>query len=200
MIKAVIYDSDGMLTHGERFSDTYSKKYNLPIEIMTPFFTGPFKDCLIGKADLKEELENGWLEKWNWSESVDNLLAYWFSTGAKLDTEILRTISNVKARCLLATNQEKYRTNYLIEKFKYDTVFEKVFSSAYIGSKKPEGVFFDHIIGYLRNKDSSIEKESVLFWDDDLDNIHGAKDYGLQTIMFTDTNSYKEEMIKLGLL
>ncbi|KND50429.1 MAG: hypothetical protein AB202_02125 [Parcubacteria bacterium C7867-007] len=65
MIKAVIFDSDGMLSHGPRFSDTYAREQNIPIEEMIPFFTGPFKDCLIGKADLKDELEKGdWLQKW----------------------------------------------------------------------------------------------------------------------------------------
>lgn len=61
MTKAVIFDSDGMLSHGPRFSEHYAREHGILIEEMTPFFTGPFKKCLVGQADLKEELAKGWL-------------------------------------------------------------------------------------------------------------------------------------------
>ena len=53
MIKAIIFDSDRMLTHGPRFSGHYANEYDIAHDQMTPFFIGPFKDCLIGKAYMR---------------------------------------------------------------------------------------------------------------------------------------------------
>lgn len=204
MIKAVIFDSDGMLSHGPRFSDTYANDTGIPVADMVPFFTGPFAECLIGKADLKEELVNGgWLQKWNWEGTVDAFLKYWFSVGDELDGTVFATIQALRDReilTILATNQEKYRTAYLSTRFGYDTAFDKVFSSAHTGYKKPSPEFFGEIVRYLQERDPSITKEDILFWDDDSENIEGARAFGIRSEQFTDTKSYIEKMEELSLI
>jgi putative hydrolase of the HAD superfamily len=203
MIKAVIFDSDGMLTHGPRFSEQYSKTHGISIDEMTPFFVSPFKDCLVGKSDLKEELKKGWLEKWNWSGTIDELLIYWFSVGDRLDQNVFDSVGELRANgliCVLATNQEKYRTDYLSGTFGYDDVFDKVFSSAYTGHKKPSAEFFAEILTFLKAKDPTIRGEDVLFWDDDEENVAGAKQYGFTTRQFIDSSRYASEMRSLELL
>ena len=52
--KCILLDVDGVLVNSEMFSLQYQKRFNLPQDIMLPFFKGVFQDCLIGKADLKE--------------------------------------------------------------------------------------------------------------------------------------------------
>jgi|GEM_PF-221799 len=200
--KAVVFDSDGMLSHGLRFSDTYSSTFNVPLSAMTPFFEGPFKKCLVGAADLKEELDRGWLERWGWKGTVDELLAFWFLTGDTLDQEVFGTVIEIRKRgviVILATNQEKYRTAYLSDKFGYEDVFDRVFSSAYVGHKKPTKEFFDEIMKYLNERDASITLGDVLFWDDDPENVAGAREYGFEAEVFADTQSYRAKMKKLGL-
>jgi len=200
MIKAVIFDSDGMLTHGNRFSDTYVKDHDISMSEMDPFFNGPFKDCLIGKADLREELKKGWLEKWKWQGSVDNLLKYWFGTGNNLDKEVFETIKQITVPKVLATNQEKYRTEYLNNEFGYDQVFNKIFSSAFVGAKKPNSEFFERIYVYFKELGPSIEKNEVLFWDDDVENVEGAGNYGFTSIQYWDYESYRSKMVEFELL
>ena len=193
-MKAIIFDSDGMLTFDPGFSKTYAKEHGISLEEMTPFFTGPFKSALVGKADLKEELQKGWLEKWGWKGTVDELLGYWFAVGSRPDPEILATILDLRKRgiiCVLATNQEKHRTDHMLGAFGYADVFDKVFSSAYVGHKKPTPEFFDEVFSYLQSRDSSIGKSDVMFWDDDPENVEGAKNYGFDARQFTNLDSYK---------
>ncbi len=200
MTKAIIFDSDGMLTYDPGFSKTFSKQQNIPLDDMLPFFKGPFKECLVGKADLKEELHKGWLERWRWKGSVDELLTYWFAVSSKPDQEILASILELRERgiiCVLATNQEKYRTDYMLGAFGYAEVFDKVFSSAYVGHKKPSPEFFDEVLKYLHSRDSSITKADVMFWDDDPENVEGAQQYGFDVRQFINTQSYKNVISRL---
>ncbi len=54
MIKTILFDADGVLINGGQFSSHLEKDYGITREITAPFFTGPFIECLIGNADLKE--------------------------------------------------------------------------------------------------------------------------------------------------
>lgn len=201
MIKAVIFDSDGMLMYDPGFSRTYATNYNIPLEEITPFFVGPFKDCLVGKADLKEELQKGWLEKWKWAGTVDEFLNYWFSVGGPLEVEVFDSISKLRNKgiiCVLATNQEKYRTEGIAQRFGYHNAFDKIFSSAHIGHKKPTHEFFEKVFNYLKEKAPSIQKEEVLFWDDDLENVSGAKEFGILAEAYISVDHYAEKMKEYG--
>ncbi|HUO56342.1 MAG TPA: hypothetical protein VMU27_02830 [Candidatus Paceibacterota bacterium] len=95
------------------------------------------------------------------------------------------------------TNQEKYRTDYLSNTFEYNDAFDKLFSSAYVRAKKLQAKFFDEIFNYFQTHDSSIQKSDVLFWDDDTENIEGARSYGFESRQFQDTEQYLAEMKNL---
>ena len=197
MIKAVIFDSDGVITYDPIFSKTYSEKFRISIDLINPFFEGPFKDCLIGKADLRMELEKGWLEKWGWEGSTQEFLDYWFSVGGSPDTRILSTITKLRENgitCVLATNQEKYRAEHMVSTFSYQQIFDSVFVSASVGHKKPSAEFFEIIFKYLQNAYPSLQKDEVLFWDDDMKNVKGAHAYGFLSEQYIEINSYTEKM------
>jgi FMN phosphatase YigB (HAD superfamily) len=197
MIKVVIFDADGMLLHGPLFSEVYSKRFGVPMEEIVPFFAGPFQNCITGELDLKEELEKGWLEKWNWKEGTEKFLELWFSIGDVLDKKVFDSIRVLQEKgkiCLLATNQEKYRLQYISEKFSFNTALDGIFSACNLKLKKPTPEFFDEVMKYLKEKNSSIEKSNVVFWDDDIKNVEGAKTYGFVAEQFTDPEIYLEKI------
>jgi putative hydrolase of the HAD superfamily len=76
-LKAALFDSDGVLMIGGMFSQNLVRDFGLPIEVLTPFFKTEFKDCLVGKVDLKTCIQK-YLEPLGWKGSVDELLDYWF--------------------------------------------------------------------------------------------------------------------------
>lgn len=201
--KAVVFDSDGMLTHGPRFSTQYAAEHGISIDEMLPFFQGPFNKCLIGEADLKVELAKGWLEKWKWPGTVDELLRYWFKCGDTLDQRVYDTIKQVRDRGLiatLATNQEHYRTKYLTDTFNFTKAFHGVFSSSYTGCKKPAESFFRQIQIFISFWQPQVTSEEILFWDDDDENIEGARTFGFTSEKFIDTDSYLAKMRELDLI
>lgn len=195
MIKAIIFDSDGMTNCAEKFSVRFSRDFDIPYDRILPFFLNEFKGCLIGKSDLKEVIKP-YLEKWGWRGTVDDLLDYWFAGEVNVDTRVMDAIGKLKQRgikCYLATNQEKYRTDFMIEQMNYKTIFDGIFSSAEIGRKKPQTEFFQAVLEKIGNP----PKDEVMFWDDDQENVDGAKDFGFQSCLYANFDEFKKTISHL---
>lgn len=181
-IKAIIFDADGMVITGERPSTRLARDFGVPIEKINQFFDNEFKDCILGKSDLKEVVKP-YLSKWNWKGTIDDLLHFWFAESYRIDEQMVAEIENLKAKgikCFLATNQEKYRVNYMKNQMGLGKVFDRIFSSAEIGAKKATNEFLDTITDSL----PKVKKEEILFYDDRQENIDFAQTYGFQTMLY----------------
>lgn len=183
MIKTILFDADGVLiTNKRKFSDHLADDLNITREMTDPFYKGPFKDCLVGKADLKVEIAP-FLPRWGWKGSVDDFLKLWFEVEHKLDTELLAHIQKLRIegiKCYIATNQEKYRAQYMKEYMEFGPMFDGLFASDHIGYCKPDPKFFSHILNTLH-----IKPHETAFWDDTQQNVDAAKELGIQAKLYT---------------
>lgn len=192
--KAIFFDADGVLIRNKYlFTDQLKQDYGIEIQKMLPFFTGVFRECAIGKADLKEELGKV-IDEWGWKGSVDELLRYWLSKGTEIEEEVLKYIKAVKAqgvRCYLATDQEKYRGEYLQRTFGNGNPFEQVFFSAAIGTSKKTEPFWEAVFAKVNEP-----REQTLFVDDDEDNIKAVSSFGIDTLLFRNLNDLKKKLVE----
>lgn len=192
MIKVVVFDADGVVNHAERFSEQIMRKYGIPNEKMLPFFTGIFQKCLIGEADLKEEIVK-YLPEWGIEQSVDEYLGEWFTHEHKVDQRIVTFIKHLREkgmRCYLATNQEKYRTAYMMEEMGFSQLFDGIFSSAHLGSRKPEKTFFQKVMQQL----PGIQNNEVFFWDDTQEHVDAARRFGWHAEFYTTFDAFEKKM------
>lgn len=192
MIKAILFDVDGVLVNGERFSNNLAKDYGIAPDVTEPFFNGPFKDCILGKADLKETIEPH-LKDWGWKGTVDELLNYWFKSEHNIDEDLVEYIQDLRKRgikCYLATNQEKYRTQYMLDKMGFAHSFDKVYASSQLGHRKPNQEFYDKIMEDL----PGINKEEILFWDNAVDNVEAARQFGIKGEVYSTFEDFKQKM------
>ena len=191
-IKAIIFDTDGMVVNGEMFSVQFSRKYSISYDLIEKFFINEFQDCLVGKADVKEVLQK-YLPVWKWEDSVDSLLNYWFTSEHHIDQQLVDYTKDLRKRgrkCYLATNQEKYRVKYALEQMKFGQIFDQIFFSALMGYKKPQKEFFEKMMKEL----ASLQKHEVLYWDDVKKDVKAARDFGFYGEVYTKFEDFKEKV------
>ena len=191
MISALILDADGVLVHGKTFSERLSRDYEVDHGKEREFFTTKFQECLVGKADLKESIAP-YLSAFGWQGTVDELLDYWFAEEYILNKDLISYVGKLRESGIpvaLATNQEKYRTEYMLEHMGFKDVFDRIYSSAHLGLKRPAVEFFAHLV-----EDLKLHKDEVLFWDDDQRNIDGALEYGIHAEFYTDFDDFLKVM------
>lgn len=194
MIKAILFDLDGVIIKDPIFSTVYAAEFGLTPENMIPFFTKEFQKCLIDEADLKEVLKP-YLSAWKWEKSIDDLLAYWFTNHQDIDQATLALVEKLRSegiKCYLATNQEKYRTNYIWNKLGLNKFFDGLFVSCQLRVKKPQGQFFTKITDKLQ----IASPEEIILIDDTMSVVKEAQNFGLNTIYYTTLHDLKNKLSK----
>lgn len=187
-ISTLIFDVDGVLVPGHKFADALLCDYNLDRQQTAAFFAHDFHKCLIGETDLKTAIAPH-LSNWQWPGTVDEFLEYWFQTEHTLNESLVEFIQAQRKRgvaCYAATNQEKYRTQYLLDHMGLNYIFNDVFASTNLGHIKPDLDFFKAI-----DKKIPLEKTQTLFWDDLPQNTAAAHNFGWHAEVFTDNQSFQ---------
>ena len=183
MTKAILFDVDGIVITGRKqlFSHTLAEKQGIPREAVEEFFLDDFRKCSFGKADLKQQIAP-YITKWNWKESVDDLLKFWFESESAIDSKVVEIISNLRAKgikCYVATRQEKYRLKYIWEDIGLRNYFDGVFSTCNIGYDKKEPEFFHHVF-----KELGLNPEEIMFFDDSQSNVDNAESLGVKAYYY----------------
>lgn len=190
--KVVLFDVDGVVVNPPIISKTLEDHYNLPFSKTKEFFFNEFKKCSKGESKLEIELAP-YLDKWNWNLGVDEFIKLWMETSSGLNSLILKIVKNLKnenIKCFLSTNQEKIRTNYLMNEMGLNEHFDGIFSSSMCGFLKPAPEYFEWILKEV-NKSSEFNKKDFLLIDDSSKNITAATDFGIDAVLFKDRN-YEE--------
>lgn len=193
MITHLLLDADHVLVNkSELWSSVFTREHGVPYAEVLPFFEGEFQNCLVGRADLKELLPP-WLERWQWTKSIDEFLQFWFRSEHFIDSELLEEVERLREQGMkvyVATNQEKYRTEYMLHEMGFARQFDGMLVSYQLGEKKPDLAFFDAALARIGNP----PKDSVLFWDDDADNVAGARAAGLRAERYENLEQFTQVM------
>lgn len=193
MKKIIIFDADGVVIKREMyFSQRLARDFDIPEEKIMQFFRNEYKDCAVGKADLKKVLKK-YINDWGWKGSVDDLLKYWLESEQELDEEMVGEIKSLKERgciCCLATNNEGYRTKYLVETVGLKNLFDYIFSSSEIGHLKSQDNFWEYVQEKLGLKDM----DNVAVWDNDEKNIEKVTELGAKGFLFDGVDNFREKV------
>ena len=113
-------------------------------------------------------------------------------------TESIRDVASAKENlpCYLFTNSNPTHQVAWLSIFpEMIATFDKVFVSSEMGLRKPERAAFDAIAEAI-----GIPLSAVLFFDDTLENVEGARDAGLQAVHVRSPSDVKRALVDIGAL
>ncbi len=162
-------------------------------QAMTRFSTLPMPEirARFSMDDAYQQHEKGMISG---SEYVDHLrrqlqleasdadiIEAWNAVFGDEISPVLDAIGHISARypCDGFTNTNKIHQQYWDNEHpRIRKTFRNLFVSSEIGLRKPDADAFEYISQY-----TGIELQNILFFDDTLENIDGAKRVGLQTVL-----------------
>jgi len=92
------------------------------------------------------------------------------------------------SRVVCGTNTIDSHYYYLLNQGNYD-IFDEVYASNLMGISKPDPDFYRYIL-----KKERIKPENTIFVDDTEENILSAQKIGINSILFTDSESLKQQI------
>jgi putative hydrolase of the HAD superfamily len=194
MIRAILFDVDQVLVNlgGKYFTVHLEEQYNIPQNVTAPFFEGEFMDCIVGKKDLKEILPK-YIEEWGWKGTLEELLHFWHTSEHIVNEPLMEELTRYRGngiKVYLATNQEKYRMEYILNEMGFRDIFDDAFASAHLGHRKPAKECFQSILQSL----VIFEPQDILFWDYLLENVEAAREVGLHAEQYQNFEHFKQVM------
>ncbi|HEY9155599.1 MAG TPA: HAD-IA family hydrolase [Opitutaceae bacterium] len=178
-MSAFVFDLDGVVCRNGYFTEPLERVHGIARSRWGEFFSSTMLSCIVGKADLKEELVR-LLPQLGWRGSVEALLSFWFETEAAVCVEVLGIVADLRSRgfsCSLGTNQERYRTAYLSQVMGLQHSFDQIFSSSELGVAKPSVEFFAKI-------QKRIGTTNICLVDDSAANVLAAEKFGWRTVHY----------------
>jgi len=131
--------------------------------------------------------------------SREDFFAFILSQSQLLPNGALGIIEELSASnsCMLGTlNNEARETNeYRLTEFGLRRYFKVRLSSCFIGLRKPEPAIYRRALDIL-----GAPPERILFIDDRQENVAGAADTGIKTILFAGADALREELRDLRVL
>ncbi len=189
----ILFDGDGVLIERRRFARYLELEHGLTSEITRSFYTSAYERCVVGQADLKEVLPP-FLSEWGWQHSLEEFIERWFEEDSVTDHRLVACIRALRGsgiRCCLATNQERYRSEYLASNMGFGDIFDGLYFSATIGYRKPDLRFYASVTQAI-----GLPRESILFWDDEQANVDAAREYGWRAETYVGFHEFASRLVE----
>lgn len=183
--KVLLLDVDGVLLRPSKlFSHAYAEEMGLDTERFDKFFAQYAEAVAKGETDYRQlVIERN--DVWQWDKSPDELLDKWFSHENHQEKALIKTVKQAREgglKVYLATDQDKYRAEYLIE------LFADILDGAYISStikhNKKESEFFEFVVDDLSGRYPNLEAKEIIYFDDALHNIDSARKSGITACLY----------------
>ena len=181
-----IFDMGGVLTCNFNDTPVISDYLGITEEKFFVYTGENFRKLMDGKIDSNEF----WVRfSLRYGKKVkEELFGKFFNPGIIRETK--DTIEQFKSnsRVVCGTNTIDSHYYYLLNQGVYD-IFDEVYASNLMGISKPDPDFYWHIL----NKEG-VKPENTIFVDDTEENILSAQKIGINSILFTDSDSLKQQI------
>lgn len=187
-IENILFDADGVIQYATRhWQPALQSVLGLEDEMQAKAFVDDIfeaeTEVLETTTGFIEKLE-AVLAKWNRASFLSETLKVLHAIEGYDD--VMQTVQAIRSsgiRCHIASNQQALRAKHMSEGLNYRSQFDSEFYSCFVGAAKPQASFFERVVARL-----GCEASAVLFLDDRVENVEGARQAGLNAMVFYGTD------------
>lgn len=198
MIKAITFDLDGVyFPNGKAtFIKALAEHGVSEDEAKRVFLKSNEMNNRYKLGTMSDDEYWAWAAKeWNVGLSpkdLANLLVASYSVDPQVE-EVVKSARQHGYKTLICSNNFPARVNGLQERFGFLDNFDAAVFSYEVGATKPSEAIFTELV-----KRSGVFADSIVFADDDEDNLSGAKALGINAFMYEGFDTYIEQLKELG--
>lgn len=196
MIKAVIFDLNGVFLQSEHLSDRMQERYGVSSEAFVTALKEVMKEARkpgVGDSFL---LWKPHLEKLGLKLTKEEFFNFWFS-GEKIVPELLeyaRELRKSGVKVVILSNNFRERTNYYRQRFpELFSDLDGAYFSWETGYVKPDPEAYKHLM-----KEQDLMPGQCVYFDDSDENIAVTKELGIESFKYEGLNTTKEHLEGLG--
>jgi HAD superfamily hydrolase (TIGR01509 family) len=182
MLKAVIFDLNGVFIKSPRLTDRLHEEFGVPEAEALEALKIVMNKVRLPNAEDVYSLWQPYLKKWNIPLSHDEFLTYWFSAEKELQEmfDLARSLRSRGLKVFILSNNFSERTAYYNEHFpELHEVTDKMYFSWQTGYTK------NHPEAYtLLLTEQNLKPEECIFFDDSESNVTIASSLGIHAHVF----------------
>ncbi len=190
MIKAVIFDLNGVFIESEALSARVEKEYEIPVDKFLPALKSTLEITRKPNAEPFFKILKPLLQGYNFPSLEEEFFAFYFS-GEKVVSEMLNYVKELRQngiKVFILSRNFKERTTYYRDNF--PQVFEninKAYFSWETGNIKPDPKAYQQVL-----EENGLRPENCVYFDDSEENIKAAKSLGINARLFEGIEKTKE--------
>ena len=195
MIKAVIFDLNGVFLESKLLSERFKEKYGVPEEKFVPALKTVMDIVRKPNSPSAFSLWKPYLDKWGFNLTEKKFFDFWFS-GEKLVLGLVHYVDELKDKGLkifILSNNLKERTeNYRKQFPDFFNKFDGAYFSWETGLVKPDTKAYEKILA-----ENGLRPKECIYFDDSDKNIEVARSLGIQAEKYESLEITKTAIEKL---
>lgn len=189
MIKAIIFDLNGIFLQSERLSDRFERDFNIPSFV---FFT-ELKEIMDKvrqpNADPAFSYWEPVFKKWNITLDEKAFWEYWFSAEKQSDRVIdyAKSLKQKGLKIFVLSNNFKERATFYGHYPWMHDVVDKAYFSWQTGFVKPDVRAWEIIL-----KENNLKGEECIYFDDQQKNVESSSSLNIKSFLFTNEDELEK--------
>jgi len=182
MIKAVIFDLNGIFLQSQKLSDRFEKDFGISSSVFLPKLKEIMKEVRKPNAKPAFSYWSEILEEWKIKINENKFWDYWFKGEVQSDRmiEYVKSLKEKGIKVFILSNNFKERSNFYGQYPWIHNVIDKVYFSWQTGFVKPDIRAWELIL-----EENNLKGEDCIYFDDQEKNVNSAKSLGIKAFLFT---------------